>query len=130
MSGSLESVSYECVIPVEQETTFPTPVYRSPSDESGGVIQDEASTLKQPLFLAWPEVKKFLQPLCFPTLRAVYFPLHSSNLSPEEIQKATRQYLEQHPDILDSALIEQTVTWNSIHFHAWQQLIETGKFPQ
>jgi hypothetical protein len=118
-----QPVVYNCIIPVEESLTTPSAIYHSPLDEPGEVPH------KLP-FPAYPEIRKYSQPLCFPTLRAVYFPLHSSNLSPEEIQEATRQYLEQHPDILDSALIEQVVTANSTHIRAWQHLIETGKFPQ
>jgi hypothetical protein len=115
---------YECILPVEESLTTSSAVYHSPiGDQSGDVLQ----TLPFP---AYPEIRKSSQPLCFPTLRAVYFLLFSSNLSPEAAQEDAAQYLAQHPDISDPALIEQIVAANNAHFRAWQQLIETGKFPQ
>jgi hypothetical protein len=50
MFDHLQSVAYKCVIPAEQETTVPTPVYHSPADQSGEVVQEEASRLKQAPF--------------------------------------------------------------------------------
>jgi hypothetical protein len=117
------AVVYECIIPVDESLITPSAAYHSPLDEPGGVPQ------KLP-FPAYPDIRKSSQPLCFPTVRSVYFPLHSSNLSPEKAQAVAAQYLAQHPDISDPALLEQIVTESNAHFHAWQELIKTGKFPQ
>jgi hypothetical protein len=120
----LPAAVYTCIIPVEESLITPSAIYHSPlEDESGGVPQ------KLP-FPAYPEIRKSSQPLCFPTLRAVYLSLHSSTLSSEAVQDATEQYLTQHPDISDPTLKEQIIAANNMHVRAWQEFIETGKFPQ
>jgi hypothetical protein len=130
MPDRLPSTAYKCIIPVEKPT-LPSTVYHSSVHQLGEAAQKEANSLKPPPFPAWPEIEEPWQPLCFPTLaRAIYFIDHSPVVEIREAAALAEKYLEQHPETINSKVIQQATAMSNFYLQAMQQLKETGRFPK